>query len=120
MHSRVRNTLRDDHVLMLRVPTDLLRPGDFQPPPDHRARYKGVWYRGPLVHNGRIATLEDRFDPKRIRADCVPRGYRAYGVTQRAVPGHPCGLSLHEKDRRALIAFPRTALITLLPAGIVL
>jgi cytochrome c peroxidase len=28
---------------------------------------KGVWYRGPFEHNGSVATLEDWFDPRRLR-----------------------------------------------------
>jgi hypothetical protein len=115
----------------------ILPAGDFQPPVDHRARYnildahigldpnaaikslrgrgyykvpslKGVWYRGPFLHNGAIATLDDWFDARRLRADYVPTGYRAYGVTRRPVPGHPFGLSLKAEDKRALLAFLRT------------
>ena len=69
---------------------------------------KGVWYRGPFVHNGTVATLEDWFDPRRLRTDYVPTGYRAHGVKQRPVPGHPFGLSLKTEDKQALIAFLRT------------
>ena len=69
---------------------------------------KGVWYRGPFLHNGAIATLDDWFDAKRLRADYVRTGYRAYGVTRRPVPGHPLGLSLKAEDKRALLAFLRT------------
>ena len=28
---------------------------------------KGLWYRGPLEHNGSVATLEDWFDPRSLR-----------------------------------------------------
>ena len=49
---------------------------------------KGVWYRGPFEHNGSVATLEDFFDPKRLRDDYVPTGWKGYGVTTRAVTGH--------------------------------
>jgi len=28
---------------------------------------KGVWYRGPFEHNGSVLTLEDWFDPRRLR-----------------------------------------------------
>ena len=69
---------------------------------------KGVWYRGPFVHNGTIATLDDWFDPRRLRADYAPTGYRAHAVTQRPVPGHLFGLSLKAEDKGALIAFLRT------------
>ena len=69
---------------------------------------KGVWYRGPFEHNGSVATLEDWFDPKRLRDDYVPTGFKGYGVTSRAVNGHPFGLNLSEADRKALIAFLKT------------
>jgi len=69
---------------------------------------KGVWYRGPFEHNGSVATLEDWFDPRRLRADYVPTGYRPYGVTTRAIKGHEFGLTLSAEDRKALIAFLRT------------
>lgn len=69
---------------------------------------KGVWYRGPFEHNGSVATLEDWFDPRRLRDDYVPTGFKGYGVTHRAVPGHRFGLDLSEEDRRALIAFLKT------------
>ena len=69
---------------------------------------KGVWYRGPLEHNGSVATLEDWFDPKRLRDDYVPTGFRGYGVKTRAVKGHEFGLDLSPEDRKALIAFLKT------------
>ena len=53
---------------------------------------KGVWYRSPLQHNGAAKTLEDWFDPSRLKA----------------VAGHPFGLALSSPDRRDLIAFLRT------------
>jgi hypothetical protein len=69
---------------------------------------KGVWYRGPFEHNGSVATLEDWFDPARLRDDYVPSGFRGYGVTTRAVKGHRFGIDLSADDRRALIAFLKT------------
>jgi hypothetical protein len=53
---------------------------------------RGVWYRGPLQHNGSAASLDEWFDPRRLSR----------------VPGHPFGLALSSEDRRALIAFLRT------------
>src|SRR5262249_34082092 len=44
---------------------------------------KGIWYRGPLEHNGSVATLEDWFDPKRLRDDYVPTGFKGAGVKTR-------------------------------------
>jgi len=69
---------------------------------------KGVWYRGPFEHNGSVATLEDWFNPERLRDDYVPTGFKGYGVTRRPVIGHKFGLGLSAEDRRALIAFLRT------------
>jgi hypothetical protein len=69
---------------------------------------KGVWYRGPFEHNGSVATLEDWFDPRRLRDDYVPTGFRGFGVTTRAVKGHEFGLNLTLEERTALIAFLRT------------
>jgi hypothetical protein len=69
---------------------------------------KGVWYRGPFEHNGSVATLEDWFDPRRLKDDYVPTGFRGYGVKTRAVKGHQFGLDLSIEDRKALIAFLKT------------
>ena len=109
----------------------------FRPPPDHGQKYqilnvsvgtnpdlalktrrgtgyykvpslRGVWYRGPLEHNGSVATLEDWLNPARLRDDHVPTGFKGYGVSARAVKGHEFGLRLSREDKRALIAFLRT------------
>jgi mono/diheme cytochrome c family protein len=69
---------------------------------------KGVWYRGLLGHDGSVASLEDWFDPLRLRDDYVPSGFKGYKVERRAVPGHPYGLALSTEDKAALIAFLRT------------
>jgi cytochrome c peroxidase len=67
---------------------------------------KGVWYRGPFEHNGSVATLEDWFDPNRLREDYVPTGWKGPpGTKGRAVKGHEFGLDLSEQERGALIAF---------------
>src|SRR5262249_51649415 len=69
---------------------------------------RGVWCRGPFEHNGSVATLEDWFDPSRLRDDYAPTGFRGYGVKSRAVKGHQFGLDLSTVDRKALIAFLKT------------
>ncbi len=69
---------------------------------------RGVWLRGPFQHDGAVATLEDWFNPRRLRDDYVPTGFRGVGITHRAVKGHPFGLDLSKEDRRALIAFLKT------------
>ena len=68
----------------------------------------GVWYRGPFEHNGSVATLEDWFDPRRLRDDYVPTGFKGYGAKTRAVPGHEFGLRLSAEDTKALVAFLKT------------
>jgi hypothetical protein len=69
---------------------------------------KGLWYRSMFGHSGWAAKLEDWFDPRRLRSDYVPTGFRGAGVKTRAVKGHEFGLDLSEPDRRALIAFLKT------------
>lgn len=69
---------------------------------------KGVWYRSPFEHNGSVATLEDWFDPRRLKSDYEPTGFRGAGIRTRAVKGHPFGLNLSLKERQALIAFLKT------------
>lgn len=69
---------------------------------------EGVWYRGPFEHMGSVATLDDWFDPRRLRDDYVPTGFRGFGGKARAVKGHEFGLNLSPEDRNALIAFLKT------------
>jgi hypothetical protein len=69
---------------------------------------RGLWYRGPFEHEGSVATLEDWFDPRRLRDDYVPTGFRGAGVETRAVPGHRYGLDLTPGEKADLIAFLKT------------
>jgi hypothetical protein len=69
---------------------------------------KGVWYRGPLGHNGSAATLEDWLDPARIQPGYIPTGFKGYDGNTRSIPGHPFGLGLSPAERKDLIAFLRT------------
>ena len=69
---------------------------------------RGVWYRSMFGHNGWCATLEDWFDPNRVRGDYVPTGFKPYGAETFAVKGHVFGLDLSAQDRKALIAFLET------------
>ena len=69
---------------------------------------RGVWYREALEHDGSLATLEDLFDPMRLRAGYVPTGYKGIGVEGRLVKGHAFALNLSFEDRRALMTFLRT------------
>jgi hypothetical protein len=69
---------------------------------------RGLWYRDRLEHSGSVGSLEEWFDPNRLRDDFVSTGFRPSGVEKRAVKGHEFGLALSAQDRRALIAFLRT------------
>jgi len=69
---------------------------------------KGVWYRSMFGHSGWCATLEDWFDPGRVRDDYVPTGWKPHDRPTYAVKGHNFGLTLTDEDRRALIAFLKT------------
>jgi len=69
---------------------------------------KGVWYRGPFEHEGSVKSLEDWFDPARLRDDYVPTGFVGYGRDTRAIRGHEFGLRLDAGDKAALIAFLKT------------
>ncbi|RRB18459.1 hypothetical protein EHT87_07390 [Larkinella knui] len=69
---------------------------------------KGVWYRGPFLHDGSLAKLDDLLDPKRVRDDYVPTGFKGANVSTRAVRGHEFGLELSAADRSALLAFLNT------------
>ncbi len=69
---------------------------------------RGVWYRTMFGHSGWCTTLEDWFDPKRVRGDYVPTGFKPSGAKTYPVRGHAFGLDLSNGDREALIAFLRT------------
>jgi cytochrome c peroxidase len=69
---------------------------------------RGVWSRGPFFHNGELASLEDIFDPARLKDDYVPTGYKPAKVATRAVKGHDFGMDLSPADKKALIAFLKT------------
>jgi len=69
---------------------------------------KGLWYRGPFEHSGSIASLEEWFDPARVRDDYAPKGWNPPDTRARPIPGHRYGLTLTPEDKRALIAFLNT------------
>jgi len=125
------------HTAPLYTNNKLVPADGFEPPADHRTRFdisavrvgtdpryalqtrkgtgyykvpslKGVWYRGPLEHHGSVATLEDWFDPRRVRQGYSPTGYAGPDGQNRIVRGHEFGLRLAPNDRKALIAFLRT------------
>jgi hypothetical protein len=69
---------------------------------------KGVWYRGHYLHDGSVASLEEMFDPGRLRDSHVPGGYSPPGAQSHAIQGHAFGLKLNAVEREQLIAFLRT------------
>jgi len=48
---------------------------------------RGAWYRGPFEHSGSVATLEDWFDPNRLRDDYIPTGFKGAGGKTRGGQG---------------------------------
>jgi hypothetical protein len=69
---------------------------------------KGVWYRGHYLHDGSVASLEEMFDPDRLKSSHVPGGWMPAGAKTHAIQGHQFGLKLDAGEREQLIAFLRT------------
>ena len=69
---------------------------------------KGVWYRGRYLHDGAAGSLEEMFDPDRLKDEHVRGGFAPIGAESGAIPGHEYGLDLPPKERAQLIAFLRT------------
>jgi cytochrome c peroxidase len=69
---------------------------------------KGLWYRGHYLHDGSAASLEEMFDPNRLKDDHIPGGWTPLGTKRRAISGHPFALSLRDQEREQLLAFLRT------------
>jgi hypothetical protein len=67
-----------------------------------------VWYRRLYNHDGSVSSLEDWFDPARLRDDYVPTGFKGYGITRRPVKGHQFGLKLNSDEKEALVSFLRS------------
>jgi mono/diheme cytochrome c family protein len=69
---------------------------------------KGVWYRGHYLHDGAVASLEEMFDPNRLRTDHRRGGFAPPGEEAGPIPGHEYGLDLTSEERAQLVAFLRT------------
>ena len=69
---------------------------------------QGVWYRAHYLHDGSVTTLEEMFDPDRLKDSHAPGGWRPVGVHTHAIKGHEFGLHLEPGERAQLIAFLRT------------
>lgn len=55
-----------------------------------------------------MSSLEEWFDPGRLRDDYVPSGFAPLDRKHGAVKGHEFGLGLSPEDKAVLIAFLRT------------
>jgi hypothetical protein len=69
---------------------------------------KGIWYRGHYLHDGSVTSLEEMFDPDRLKETHKPGGWSPPGTETRAIKGHKFGLRLPAEERVELIAFLRT------------
>jgi mono/diheme cytochrome c family protein len=69
---------------------------------------KGIWYRGRYLHDASLGSLEEMFDPDRLKDTHVPGGWRPAGGKTRAVIGHEFGLKLTPDEKKSLLAFLRT------------
>lgn len=66
---------------------------------------RGVWMRSALGHEGQAYSLEEWFDPARLKEDYVPKGFH---LGPGPIQGHEFGLKLPLTDREALVAFLKT------------
>jgi hypothetical protein len=66
---------------------------------------RGVWMRSVFGHEGQAAGLEEWFDPARLNADYVPKGFH---LAPGPIQGHEYGIKLSVADRKSLIAFLKT------------
>ena len=66
-----------------------------------------VWMEAALLHDGSIGTLEEYFNPDRLKPDFRSSNWAPI-TKPHAVEGHPFGLTLKPADKAALIAFLRT------------
>lgn len=46
---------------------------------------RGIWYRPFLLHDGSVTSLEEMFDPSRLKVDYEPKGWNPPGITKREV-----------------------------------
>ena len=66
---------------------------------------RGVWMRSVFGHEGQAASLEEWFDPARLSADYLPKGFH---LAPGPIQGHEYGIRLSAQDRKSLIAFLKT------------
>ncbi|MFZ9388583.1 MAG: hypothetical protein ACO25B_11950 [Chitinophagaceae bacterium] len=68
----------------------------------------GVWNRAALMHSGYVTSLEEMFNPARLKEDFIPSGFNPRVDKPFPVQGHTFGLYLNEEDKKALLAFLRS------------
>ena len=61
--------------------------------------------RSVFGHEGQAAGLEEWFDPARVNANYIPKGFH---LAPGPIEGHEFGLKLPVGDQKALIAFLKT------------
>ena len=66
-----------------------------------------LWLEACFLHDGAIGTLEEMFDPARLKPSFRSSNWNAV-TPAHAVEGHSFGLALNAADRSALIAFLKT------------
>jgi hypothetical protein len=66
---------------------------------------RGVWMRSAFGHEGQAYSLDEWFDPARLKEDYVPKGFH---LGPGPIQGHEFGLKLPLADREALVAFLKT------------
>ena len=66
---------------------------------------QGVWFRNAFGHGGQAETLEEWFDPARLKPDYVPKGFH---VGPGPIQGHAFGLDLPGAEKQDLITFLKT------------
>jgi cytochrome c peroxidase len=66
-----------------------------------------VWLEACLLHDGSIGTLEEMFNPARLKEDFRSSNWNPV-TPPHAVTGHQFGLTLNAGDRAALVAFLKT------------
>jgi hypothetical protein len=67
----------------------------------------GVWNRSALMHSGYVTSLEEMFNPARLKDDFMPSGFNPNVDKPFPVLGHSFGLYLSGDDKKALFAFLR-------------
>jgi hypothetical protein len=66
-----------------------------------------VWTNACFLHDGSIGSLEEMFNPDRLKPTFHSSNWNA-NTPDHAVNGHPFGLNLNAQDRVALVKFLRT------------